>query len=725
MINTMEASVEIDSKSEQMQKQFEELCKYLDRGWYLLPVDYKKKRPLIKDWINQASNDANQIKAWLRKFPGCGWGVLTGEKSRIIAIDLDVRNGKKGFKDWDKLIADHDKLETKPLSYSTPSGGGRLLFQYPEGKNIRKSEGELAKGIDVQANGACSLIPPTPGYEWDEGFDPETISELPEWLVELLEVSNQTTTTPPIFSKNTSQSNIQIIPYGVRNSALFHKAYALHADELTREEINSALCQMVNDRVEDVPDDPLTDYELETLIDSAISYEAGKYPRTDLGNAYRFVSLQGHEVRYIYDWNDWLIWDGRRWKIDNLGLNRKLAQMTTESILAEARLMTDSKHSEELTKWGFKSQEHHVIIDMLEQAKPLLSMDHNVLDQHPDLLNVSNGVLDLRTGELFSHNQDYWFTKIADVKYNPEAKCPKWFEFLNLIAPDREVQFYLQKAAGYSLSGYADRRIFFFVYGDVARGKTTFVETLLTILGEYGKRIDIEALLDSAGRGQGPTPYTADLFGARIIISSETPDNRRLNSRFLKAVTGGAEIVANPKYKKVFRFRPACTLWIEGNYKPKITDDGDAFWERMKLVPFDVSIPKEIRRPLNEVLDEFKEESSGILNWMLRGYQMLLKVGIYEPEIIQRAVQDYRDEQNEFKHFVEECLDFNPKFKTKKQVINNAYRNWCKENGIRHPKGQRFVTEQLVKRYEAKNLDRKDYAGVRLSEPISSDGSFM
>ena len=715
----------IEYKEEVLKKAnvLEEL--YIDKGIPIFPVNTKEKSPRTKHGYKDATTNVEIIAAWLVAYPDCGWAIPTGSISGLIVIDADNKND--GLENWERLVNENDP-DLCTLCQETQNEGKHSLFRYPEGHHIGSSVGKLANGIDVRGDGGYIVVPPTDGYRWCDNFVTafdEGIQDLPKWLLKLLEGGNQTATTPPIFSENTSQSGIQIIPYGVRNSTLFHKAYGLHANKLAREEIKSALNQMVKDRVEDVPDDPLTDSELETLIDSAMSYEAGKYPGTDLGNAYRFVSQHGHEVRYIYDWNDWLIWDGRRWKIDNLGLVRKLAQMTTVSILDEARLMTDSKHAEELTKWGFRSQEHHVIIDMLEETKPLLSMDHNMLDQHPDLLNVSNGVLDLRNGELLPHNQDYWFTKIADVQYDPEAKCPLWDEFMNLIVPDREVQIYLRKAAGYSLSGYADRRIFFFVYGDVDRGKTTFVETLLTVLGEYSKRIDIEALLDSAGRGQGPTPYTADLFGSRIVVSSETEKNRRLNCRFLKDVTGGAEIVANPKYKKVFRFRPACTIWIEGNHKPKITDDGDAFWERMKLVPYNVSIPKGIKRPINEVLNDFKEESSGILNWMLKGYQLLLKDGIDEPDIIRRAVQDYRDEQDEFKQFVEECLDFNPDFIIQKQVINNAYRNWCKDNGIRHPKSQRFVTEQLVKRYGAKNLDRKYYAGVKVSELISPYGSYL
>ncbi len=263
-------------------------------------------------------------------------------------------------------------------------------------------------------------------------------------------------------------------------------------------------------------------------------------------------------MRFCYTINRWLVWNGKRWSIDENGEVVKLAHDTIKAIYAEASNCGDNDQRKSLAKHALISEGRHRVENMLESAKPYVWISTNQLDQHPMLLNCRNGIIDLETGELLPHDRSYFLTKMIDVEFDKNAHCPAWERFLKLVTGDDEnLELFLQLAVGYSLTGRIDEHCLFFLYGTGKNGKSTFTETLRRLFGDYSQRTDIEALMQNySGRGATASPYIAALSGARFTLASEMPEGRRLNESLVKDLTGGDSITARNLFSNPFTFTP-------------------------------------------------------------------------------------------------------------------------------------------------------------------------
>ena len=290
----------------------------------------------------------------------------------------------------------------------------------------------------------------------------------------------------------------------------------------------------------------------------------------------------------------------------------KLAHNVIRGIYSEGAKKSPTKINKRATgKHALSSEARSRIENMLLCAKPYLAVRPEQLDQYPMLLNVANGVIDLSTGSLLPHDPKYLITKLIEVDYDPEAGCPEWEKFLDLVTGgDKNLQFFLQLAVGYTLTGLTDEHCLFVLYGTGANGKTTFTETIRLLLGDYAKRVNIESLMQSWGSGQAATPNVADMAGARFVLSSEIPDNRKLNDALVKDLTGGDAITARFLFTNPFTFLPTHKLWIFGNYKPQISGTDEGIWRRIRVVPFTVTIPKEQRRRMTRCACRISERNA-------------------------------------------------------------------------------------------------------------------
>jgi len=474
--------------------------------------------------------------------------------------------------------------------------------------------------------------------------------------------------------------------------------------------------------------------ELERFVLSSTTYPPTKslddkhYSLTDVGNAERFIALHGEKVHFSEQMKAWFIWNGEYWEKDANNQIRKFAHKIAKDLYLEASLAKDSVDSKNLGKWAKISLSSQKIESMIKEAKCYAAIGVNEFDNNQILLNVKNGVIDLETGELLSHNKDYLITKYIDIEYLPEKDCLKWKEFLNMIFnSNAELINYVQKLAGLSASGIADAQVVIFLYGDGANGKTTFINTLHKILGDYGLSTNIEAFLRKSHVG-GVTPYLEKLFRKRFVTASEIPEGRRIDERLIKDLSGQDLITVNPKYEKTYSFSTTHKLWIFGNNKPVVRDNTHGFWRRLKVIPFEVKISEEEQRDMSVVINEFLEEAPGILNWLVEGFHKYQREGLKEPQPVKNATSEYRSEEDILQQFLDEECEFDSDYKIIKDVLLTEFNNWLFRSGE-----NKFTMTKLSRQLKRREIKvggsaRKYYLGLRLRiiEAIDSEsGNFF
>lgn len=655
------------------------------------------KHPLVEHGFHAATTDSAQIQEWHERWPDANWAMRTGDHASggagLLVIDIDPRHG--GDARWDMLREENpEPVET--VTVQTGGGGQHYWFNYPNGFEISSKANCMGAGIDCKALGGYVLVPPsrTSGaYSFLLNPDQADLQELPDWILARLE---QPESNPPI---PISERLGETIPIGERHNSLVALGAALRQKGMLADEIRAALLTVRDQRLED--SDSISEAEVEAIVDW-IAMKAPDYSPSDLGNAERFVNQNGEKVQFCYAWNRWLVWNGKRWAVDESGEVIKLAHDTIKAIYAEASNCNDEKRRKSLTKHALISEGRHRVESMLESAKPYLSISANQLDQHPMLLNCLNGVIDLETGNLLPHDRKYLLTKMIEVDFDAHALCPGWERFLKLITgEDENLELFLQLAVGYTLTGRTDEHCLFFLFGTGKNGKSTFTETLRRLFGDYSQRTDIEALMQNyTGRGGAASPYIAALAGARFVLASEMPEGRRLNESLIKDLTGGDAITARNLFSNPFTFPPTHKFWIFGNHKPKVSGTDEGFWRRMRLIPFKVTIPDDVRRPMSEVMAEFEAELPGILAWAVTGSVLWQNNKLQMPDAVEQATKTYRSEQDLAQQFIDECCETHPDYRVSKDELYKAWKAWCEnagEEGARS-RSKKWLTQQLTNR---------------------------
>jgi putative DNA primase/helicase len=400
-------------------------------------------------------------------------------------------------------------------------------------------------------------------------------------------------------------------------------------------------------------------------------------PCTQLGNAERLIDRHGGDILYCKPWNDWLCWDGRRWAMDATGRVASYGAAVVRSIYGEAAEAESKEERRELSAWARRCESEGQINAMVNLARWMVPALPSRFDTDPWLLNVRNGTLDLRTGELREHRQPDSITKLIDINYDPDAECPRWLAFLERVLPDEDVRRFVQRAIGYSATGSARERCVLIAHGTGKNGKGVLLQTIRTILGEYAVRAPSETFL--AKRGESIPNDVAMLRGARFVFASETNEGRRLAEATVKDLTGGEDISARFMRGEWFSFVPTFTPWIATNHRPVIKGSDEAIWDRIKLIPFAVRIPDEEQDP--DLVDKLKAEYPGILAWIGRGAAEWYRDGLGRPKAIAEATGGYRAEMDLLGTFIEEHCYLGPTERETAKHLYHAYKDWCEAGG--------------------------------------------
>jgi putative DNA primase/helicase len=424
---------------------------------------------------------------------------------------------------------------------------------------------------------------------------------------------------------------------------------------------------------------------------------ADGYTSDDVGNADRFVTHFGADVRYTKEWG-WVVWDGKRWTRDTLDRVRLYAQQLRDHVVRDALEVENRDAGNSLLAHAAKLGSTRHINSMLTEAAPKCPASTIEFDRDPWLLNCDNGVLDLRTGTLKPHDRSLLISKLAPVSYDPDATCPYWRMFVyRIMAGNVDLINFLQRALGYSISGNTQEQAMFLMYGTGGNGKSTLWGAIAHILGDYALNIRVATILrkerenSSAASGD-----IARLIGARYVTASEPDMGKSLDVGIVKDLTGSDPITARFLYKEDFQFMPELKLWLSTNHKPVIRDTTNAIWRRLNLIPFTVTFTDQDRDP--NLSDKLRKEAPGILAWLVEGCRKWQDTGLRPPETVRAASDAYRKEMDVLAPFIAECcIRGNASVYVLHKDLYKAYSSWCLDMGER-PLGRNNFADMLRER---------------------------
>jgi putative DNA primase/helicase len=453
------------------------------------------------------------------------------------------------------------------------------------------------------------------------------------------------------------------------------------------------------------------------------------YMRTDLGNADRFVDAHRDRVLWCHARKAYLCWDGKRYAWDERGEAVKLAHLAARSIFHEAADAESDEEQKAISKWALASQNESRINAMLSQAKPYLAVGIEELDRDPWLINCQNGTVDLRTGKLKDHDPADRITKIVPVDYDPDAPCPRFKQFLKETLVDDAVITFVKRYSGYTLTGITRERLLAILYGFGKNGKTTLVELLRDVMGDYATNTDTETLLMRKYQGVGND--VAALKGARFVSAAEVEQGRRLAESKVKQLTGRDTVTARFLFGEPFSFRPAFKLWLSTNNKPVIQGTDDAIWDRLRLIPFTQRFDGDRQDP--RLPEKLRSELAGVLAWMVEGCLEWQEHGLGEPDSVREATEQYRAEMDTLAAFIEDRCVVREDVVAPATPLYKQYQMWCDAAGEK-PETQKMFGMRLRERgfvsdkiKRGPHKDRKGWFGIGLRadhpDPEDPEGS--
>jgi putative DNA primase/helicase len=382
-------------------------------------------------------------------------------------------------------------------------------------------------------------------------------------------------------------------------------------------------------------------------------------PLTDWGNGERFAEQNQCGVRFVHQWDRWYCWDGLRWAEDQQREVLRRAASTARNIAIEGPHAGSEEERRAIYRHAVRSEGADALERMLRcaSANPRLSVHPDQLDCDPWALMTANGKVNLRTGALDRPSRDELGTRLCPVPFRGLGEAAPTFDrFLTRVLPTEELRAFVRRAVGYSLTGDVGEHALFLLYGNGANGKSTLLEVLLAILGDYAKSASPGLLM--AGRDGRHEEELAELKGVRFATCVESGLDQAFNEPRLKYVTGGDTISARFLYGKRFEFKPTHKLWVATNHKPRVRGGDEGIWRRLRLIPFDQVIPDHERDP--RLKEKLLTEAPGILAWAVRGCLEWQRDGLGTSEEVRDATADYRDGEDRIGPFLEEVCVQSP-----------------------------------------------------------------
>lgn len=455
---------------------------------------------------------------------------------------------------------------------------------------------------------------------------------------------------------------------------------------------------------------------MDPLADMAGLPEAVTEGLTEAAHAERFAQAYGHELRYDHRRGIWVMYRDGRWRLDPTETARNWGIQFARSRQREAAEETDIDKKARALKFLVHAESQSGVDRLMNLSRifPPLNDPGTEWDQNLWLLGTPNGLIDLRTGTHRAGDPADRMTFATSVPFDAAATCPRWIEFLSEVFDgDARLSEFFQRFIGYSLSGDTTEQILVICYGKGANGKSTALNTLRKVLGDYAANLPFSSL-EYRGASAGIPNDLAALAGRRLVLSAETVEGAKLHEGRIKALTGGDPITARFLHGEWFTFEPQAKFLLSVNHKPVVTDDSVAMWRRIRLLPFtrsftgsacDATLPKRLL-----------SEGPGILNWAIQGCVNWQAHGLNAPEPVMAATREYEAESDALADFIDERLEIDPEAEMRSSDIQTLYLKWADQERI--PKRERLSARalglKLIDKFtRTKRRDGAWYGGVK------------
>lgn len=678
---------------------------YAGLGLAVFPLKPGQKSPAFKGWQAKSTTDAETIKNWWTQNPAFNIGIDCG-KSGLTVIDYDA-NGKEGLTIRDTWRQSHLMPDT--WTARTPRGGIHEYYRAPDGK----TKTGLYPGVDVRAQGGLVAAPPSVFdgrvYEWEKHPVLYPLADADSTVYTFLF---------PVLDEPHRQDNKpaykvpERIPEGGRTSALVALAGSLIGKGLSPDAAAAAIREENALRC----DPPLTDEELQREVFPALSrqsWQSSTAPYTrdlpinaglverlraldvannkrfglnDAGSARLFIDACGDTVLYAADRRKWLYYDGKRWDVDGENaVKEQLKQLADAFALYVLQNVQEQEKKSALLKFAGKWQQLRTRETVLKDAQSVRPVKSDDFDRNPYILNCQNGTLDLNTLEFREHRAGDMLSRVAAASYDPTATAPRWERFIDEITNgDKETARYIQKAAGYALTGSTQHECLFILYGATTRnGKSTLLETIAAMMGDYAATANPETFARQKQKnGNQHSEDLARLSGVRFVTVSEPKKQMELDAALVKSLTGRDTITTRRMFEGFFEYVPQFKLFFNSNHRPRVDDMTVFESERIKLIPFSVRFEGARRDP--HLKDELQtpKNLSGVLNWCIEGLRALRAEGFKMPPAVVQATDEYRRKQDKLLQFLEEKTEQNAAFECPLMELHDAFANWCCAAGL-------------------------------------------
>ena len=751
------------------------------RGWRVIPIIPKDKRPADAGWQNTPPMSPADIQAtW--EDGRYNLGVATGAPSGFWVLDVDPDSG--GMESAKALQAEHGPLPATVV-VQTGGGGWHFYFAMPDFDVRNRQSSVLGRGIDVRGTGGQVVLPPSVSdkglYRWGTDPDEVTIPRAPAWLEELIRPTEAKgavyANDVPDRSGMTERERARLDKYAANiiNRELSRlkecsdgatangQGYKGPPWQITTFEVSCTLLQLANSPwceltpqaahsyvLANAPRDRgFTDADVTKAFDSAVSTVGEKAralpvdrtaapapspvsgkvdpfedpsggawaaaspvtpvvnplthvaPRQwpvrswdDLGNAQRVVDHYGDRLRWIEQAKRWAIYDDGRWNMDEAQLGRAMIHDMIDSLpRTEAMEYPEDNTADEdgplrhdFLKWVKSQRMSARISATITEAAGRRELQAIItsFDTQPMLLNVANGVVDLTTGALHPHDPALLLMQQSPVHYDPYATAPRWEQFLTEMQPNPDMRAYLQRVVGYSITGKTGEQALFIHHGRGANGKSVLLQVASAMMGSYGQVIPRETLLVKSGGGSEHPTSVARMVGKRFLQASETAAGRRLDEETVKGLTGGEQQTARFMGRDFFDFTPTGKIHFITNHLPRLTD-AESIWRRLHFISWPVIIDP-LRKDKELANRIIASELPGVLAWAVRGAMEWVRMeGLHMPASAQLHLADYREDQDVFGDFLQECITREPGAFAATSDLYAMYQAWCNRAGIRNP----------------------------------------
>lgn len=729
---------------------------YKELGFSVVPINTKSKNPCIKwqDYQERLPED-KAIESWVNLTNFDGLAIVAGNVSgNIECLDFDLKNADSTeffyemMVEVSELLNDYDKMTIQ----STQNNGYHWIYrtESSQDKNEVLAYSDNGKPIiETRTNKSLFIAYPSPGYQIEQGSLDEIITINSEDRDNIFKIARKYNQKMPglapinYFNANTHHQSDSRPGDEYNNSVsiadikkLLESHHWMQVAQNTKSSywrrpgkeigISATLFESpdiifyVFSNSTNLPSETgLTPFALITYFEFNGDFSASakslvknskvsantddnklinKFGLTEQSNSDRFVHHYGDKVKYNFTNSKWYLWNGKVWAISEKGEIIEICKKVVKFIKDEANPL-EQYEKEKLLKFYNKCLKYSAYNNIAEISKShkKISAVMTDFDTNPALFNLQNGIFFLDSFEFKPHDQYYMITKIAEYSYLPDAKCPLWEEFLNeIFCNNQDLILFVQKLVGYSLTGFADLQKVMFCYGSGANGKSVFFGVLGLLLGDYFQKSPLELVMLNSSNNSA-TPDVARLAGVRLTVLQEVPEGKRVNESRLKDLSGGDKITARHLFKEYFDFTPQCKIWLYGNHKPRISGTDEGIWRRIIMLPFLYTVPSEKRRPMSEMMNEFKAEISGIFNWAIIGLKHYLMEGLNEPLIVLEAMQGYRSEMDMLGYFLTECTIIQDNLKVKQMSLYENFSSWCEQLGEK-PMSARSFSQKMKER---------------------------